>query len=190
MANQDYVSVSGIGKDPSGSYSQSDGKWTESEVYGSRKYTSKPGEALTVPDTTVGGTVYSAELCLMGDALKGANFTLLATGEADIEATWQWYDAAAETYDDNGNKVEGAWTNFRVPAASAQDVVLDPSVALDNRCIEKASKFRVYVIWDSMGSNSRGSGIDVNGFACAYATLNSSASKNLSGSVVANPDPS
>jgi len=185
MANQDKLIIGGIGGDPSGSYSQYDAQWRETDILGTRKYASVLGKTLIVPDVSgAGGTVYSEELAIKGSLLKGSRFTTIASGDPKIKSCWQWYDPTLAA-----GKVEGTWYDLGTLLQAAQEEILEGKDSSDNKALIDATKFRVKVTWiTSLAGNED----DLNAADAfmAYFNLDSSAAKNLSGSVVNNPDPS
>ena len=125
MADQNSLTIDGIGGDPSGSHpiGSLNVNWSESIDDTSIKYTantiiSDPGE--TLADAT--DTYYSEVLCV-GPLIAGMRLDVGDTGDAQITCCWQWYNPATSGVNadfsmsadgKSGTFGNGTWTDIGV----------------------------------------------------------------------------
>jgi len=133
MADQSTLTIGGIGGDPSGSHpiGNLNVNWTRSVDNHSIRFTANtimPDLAAGTYHTGTTATYYSEVLCV-GPLQEGMTFDIGDTGNAQLEACWQWYNPATAGDDADfsmsadgktGTFGNGTWTNV---TAAAKDYV-------------------------------------------------------------------
>ena len=156
MADQNNLTIGGIGADPSGSFISYDmgGGWDLYEYsQGVAVYRPISSGIIADPGGTVADatdTYYTSEFSIKGGDWKGAVMWYPATGDNQITAQWQWYNPQGESFGDTtlGTPVSqsgGTWTDIGTNGASAyaETIEIDSNVEWD--VVLKGSKVRLKV---------------------------------------------
>jgi len=189
--DQSYLTYGGIGKDPSGSSDAISTGWDYAIDDGGISYTPTAGGSAEVPSTVQAvdgeGTVYSGALSIIGDNWRGALFKAAATGDAEVECVFQWYNPTGEGYDDAGNLVEGVWNDYGDGSLSADAIeeLAEASTADEWPMITNGTKVRLKVVC----TDSDSSGVaDVSATINAGLEIRSGLGKGmLDNNTIANP---
>tara|TARA_R100000655_G_scaffold56427_1_gene94572 strand:+ start:3262 stop:3909 length:648 start_codon:yes stop_codon:yes gene_type:complete len=133
MANQDNLTIGGIGADPSGSHPNDTFKhWTESNDDMAIKFTTTSDN---IPQQTAavgaGAVKYvPGKVINLGPVRAGTFLSIPNTTETEVGATWQYYKPSiGNNYRNNGSATEneagtgsdmdgGTWTNVAAPSAT------------------------------------------------------------------------
>ena len=183
MADQNSLTIDGIGGDPSGSHpiGSLNVNWSESIADTSIKYTantiiSDPGE--TLADET--DTYYSEVLCI-GPLVAGMSFDIGSTTSAQITCCWQWYNPATSGVNadfsmsadgKSGTFGNGTWTDIGTPAANYSMATSIPSLLYDDALLmAKGAMLRVKMVVTDADSNGVSATIVTAGVAAVNAAF-------------------
>jgi len=162
MADQSNLTISGIGADPSGSHPTGylNKYWAETVDDLSKSYLPSSLGIMDDPGGTAAGetdTYYSKELSVVGGGV-GLLLSVPATGDAQVDCTWQWYNSKDGTFAD-GVWTGGTWTDLWTPI---HDAVKDQVSADDNAEEDSAylsSLWRVKMVVTDAGGDAVAAGI-------------------------------
>ena len=161
MANQDTLTISGIGSDPSGAYTQIDTGWDESIDDMTIKFLPSATGIMTDPGATAADETdiyYSKELAIVPN--PGVVLYIPDSADDQIHFDWQWYDAQGEAYDDKGVKTYGTWTDFGSGSANAALTERPrPDVESETAMLYKGSKVSVKMTVTDASSDGVAAGL-------------------------------
>ena len=148
MAEQSNLTIGGVGA--SGYRTPISKKWGETYADGQKIYATLLADGLGITSTAVDGTQYSQVLSIKGSkALTGAILDIVASGDAGVTTTWQWYNSAGRSFDGglagDSSELGGEWADVASPAVDFS-AVLDAGNNAEWAIMQQASKWRVKVV--------------------------------------------
>ena len=168
MADQNNLTIGGIGSDPSGKSTQIDYGWVGNTQANEAVWEYRPSSSgiFTDPGASVADATdiyYSKEIAIPA-GMKIFMTYHPASGDAQITSVWQWYNPTGESFGDvvpgtAASQTGGTWTDIGSNVHTANSDFLYPSTTGDVSAMLNARKWRVKMTVTDAGSDGVAAGL-------------------------------